>query len=461
MQKLERITEETLNYIKDNNLYVSLKTGEITSEPLKRKGPYNEVLLKDAYDLYVKGKFYPYDWVENFNILNPASLLTAFKKRGWKTLSRKETSALYEGEILARREQTNIHKLGVRNPMQSEEVLENYTSAFSRPEVQAKGRETLMRREGVDNPMKLEKYRKKQEATMMRRHNVRHNWCKGPLRDEQIQTMQNLYQCSYTFESPELLKKVRETTDEFHSKDEIKRRGLRTKGIEWMLDAELGIRDKLQTGFFTNEEIILEIYETFPYYKAINLLKEFGLKSQREFAQETKLRLWLESRDIKYQHNVYTGSGIFSETGRPRQLDFKLMDYPIAVEINGLYNHSIDGRNKDFDVNYHLEKFKGCFYNKTMLLSFTDFEIDNCFDFVTAVILYHLGLDSRDRVFEEFEKIKDSIDMNTEEFTRSCNYGMYKMIRDLVDIDIEKIVIRPRVVNNYTYYDSGVLNLGD
>ena len=96
-----------------------------------------------------------------------------------------------------------------------------------------------------------------------------------------------------------------------------------------------------------------------------------------------------------------------------------------------------------------------------MLLSFTDFEIDNCFDFVTAVILYHLGLESRDQVFEEFEKIKDSIDMNTEEFTRSCNYGMYKTIRDLIDIDIEKIVIRPRVVNNYTYYDSGVLNLGD
>ena len=133
MQKLGRITEETLKPIKDNNLYVSLKTGEITSEPLKRKGPYNEELLKDVYDLYVNGKFYPYDWVENFNILSPTSLLMAFRKRGWKTLSRKETSDLYESKILERREQTNICKLGARNPMQSAEVLENYTSAFSRP----------------------------------------------------------------------------------------------------------------------------------------------------------------------------------------------------------------------------------------------------------------------------------------------------------------------------------------
>ena len=455
MQKLERITEETLKHIKDNNLYVSLKTGEVTHEPLKRKGPYNEVLLKDAYDLYVNGKFYPYDWVENFNILNPVSLLTAFKKRGWKTLSRKETSALYEGEILARREQTNIRKLGVRNPMQSEEVLENYTSAFSRPEVQAKRRETLMRRDGVDNPMKLEKYKKKQEATMLRRHKVRHNWCKGPLRDEQIQTMQDLYQCSYTFESPELLAKARETTNEFYGKDDIKRRIFRAKGIEWMLDAELQIRDKLQTGLVSKEEIILEIYETFPYYKALNLLKELGLKARREYSQETKLRLWLESQGVKYQHNVYKGSGLFSETGRPRQLDFKLLDYPIAIEVNGLYNHSVDGRKEDFEVNYHLEKFIGCFYNNTMLLSFTDYEIDNCFDFVKAVVEFHLGLMERTEVFEEFEKIKDSIDMSSGEFACSCNYGMYGKIEEY---DIAKIEIRPRMVNGYTYYDSGLLN---
>lgn len=461
MQKLERITEETLKIIKDNNLHVSLKTGEISHEPLKLKGPYNEVLLKDAYDLYINGKFYPYDWVENFNILSPTSLLTAFRKRGWRTLSRKETSDLYESEILERREQTNTLKLGVKNPMQSEEILENYTSSFSRPEVQAKGRETLMRREGVDNPMKLEKYRKKQEATMLRKHKVRHNWCKGPLRDEQIRTMQDLYQCSYTFESPELLAKARETTNEFYDKDEIKRKAFRTKGIEWMLDEELRIKDKMQIGLFTDEEIILEIYETFPYNKALNLLKELGLKARREFSQETKLRLWLDQQGIKYQHNVYTGSGIFSESGRPRQLDFKLVDYSIAIEINGLYNHSVDGRNKDFGINYHFEKFKGCYYNNTMLLSFTDYEVDHCFDFVKAVIGFHLGLIDSSDVFEEFEKIKDSIDMKTEDFTRSCNYGMYKTIHDLVDDDIEKIVVRPRKVNNYTYYDSGLLNLGD
>lgn len=339
--------------------------------------------------------------------------------------------------------------------MQSEEITKDRVSPFTRPEVQAKRRETLMLREGVDNPMKLEKYKKKQEATMLRKHKVRHNWCKGPLRDEQIQTMRDLYQCSYTFESPELLAKARETTNEFYGKDDIKRRIFRAKGIEWMLDAELQIRDKLQTGLVSKEEIILEIYATFPYYKALNLLKELGLKARREYSQETKLRLWLESQGVKYQHNVYKGSGLFSETGRPRQLDFKLLDYPIAIEVNGLYNHSVDGRKEDFEVNYHLEKFIGCFYNNTMLLSFTDYEIDNCFDFVKAVVEFHLGLMERTEVFEEFEKIKDSIDMSSGEFACSCNYGMYGKIEEY---DIAKIEIRPRMVNGYTYYDSGLLN---
>lgn len=143
--KLEEITEETLKHIRDNGLYISLKTGEVSHEPLKQKGPYNEVLLKDVYDLYIGGKFYPYDWVENFNILSPTSLLMAFRKRGWKTLTRKETSDMYEGEILAHREQTNIINLGVKNPMQSEEITKNLVSSFSRPEVQAKSRETSNR----------------------------------------------------------------------------------------------------------------------------------------------------------------------------------------------------------------------------------------------------------------------------------------------------------------------------
>lgn len=460
MQKLERITKEDIINIKENNLYVSLKTGEVHNEPFKESKSYNEDLLKDMHALYLGGYFYPYDMYEHFNLPKPSSILNLFRKRKWKTLNSKEVREVYGEGILSKFKNTCVINMGVENPMQSSEVLENYVSSFSRPEVRAKGRETLMRREGVDNAMKCEKYKKKQEATMLRKHKVRHNWCKGPLRDAQIQTMQDLYQCSYTFESPELMKKVRETNKEFwdtetpQSTEAVKRKVFRAKGIEWILDEEQRLTNYIQSGLFTEDEIIRDVYETFPYYKALIFLKDQGLKSPRSFTQETKLRLWLDERGVKYQHNVYKGSGLFSETGRPRQLDFKLLDYPIAIEVNGLYNHSVDGRTEDFDVNYHLEKFIGCFYNNTMLLSFTDYEIDHCFDFVKAVVEFHLGLIERSEVFEEFEKIKDVIDMSSGEFTRSCNYGMYEKIEAG---DIEKIEMRARIVNGYTYYDSGLL----
>ena len=467
MRKLEHITKEVIQEIKENNLYVSLKTGEVRSEPFKERKAYDENLLKDVHTLYLEGYFYTYDLYQNFNLPYNECIIRLFKKRGWKTLNLKETYEVYGEQITASRRKTNTLKFGVDNPMKSKEITKNRVSPFSRPEVQAKGRETLKERCGFDNAMKCEKYKKKQEATMLRKHKVRHNWCKGPLRDGQIQTMQDRYQCSYTFESPELMEKVRETNKEFwdtetpQSTIEVKRKAFRAKGIEWMLDAELIIRDKLQTGLVSDDEIIREIYETFPYHKSLSLLKDLNLKSPRSFSQETKLRLWLEEQNVNHLHNIYTGSGLFSETGRPRQLDFKLLDYPVAIEVNGLYNHSADGRCKDFEENFHLEKFMGCFYNKTTLLSFTDYEIDSCFDFVISVISFHLGLVEQSKVLEEFEKIKDSIDLTTDEFTRSCNYGMYKTIKEIEESDIEKIEIRPRHVNGYTYFDSGLLNLGE
>lgn len=431
MRKLEHITKEVIQEIKENNLYVSLKTGEVRSEPFKERKTYDENLLKDVHTLYLEGYFYTHDLYHNFNIPYNECIIRLFKKRGCKTLNHKEVYEVYGEQIIASRRKTN----------------------------------TLIY--GADHPMKCEEYKKKQEATMIRKHKVRHNWCKGPLRDGQIQTMQDRYQCSYTFESPELMEKVRETNKEFwgtetpQSTIEVKRKAFKAKGIEWMLDAELSIRDKLQTGLVSDDEIIREIYETFPYHKAIKLLKELNLKAAREFSQETKLRLWLEENNVEFRHNIYTGSGLFSETGRPRQLDFKLLDYPVAIEVNGLYNHSADGRCKDFEENFHLEKIKGCFYNKTILLSFTDYEIDSCFDFVISVISFHLGLVEQSKVYEEFEKIKESIDLTTDEFTRSCNYGMYKTIKEIEESDIEKIEIRPRHVNSYTYFDSGLLNLGE
>lgn len=461
MQKYDHITKEDMINIKENNLYVSLKTGEVRNEPFKESKAYNEDLIKDMHILYLDGYFYPYDHYQNFNLPYPHSILNLFRKRKWKVLNRKEVHEVYGDSIIAKTKSTCIANIGVDHYMRLPEYIEKRVSPFSRPEVQAKGRETLKKRCGFDNAMKCEKYKKKQEATMLRKHKVRHNWCKGPLRDGQIQTMQERHQCSYTFESPELLAKARETTNEFHDKDEIKRKVFRTKGIEWMLDAELSIRDKLQTGLVSDDEIVREIYETFPYHKALSLLKDLNLKSPRSFSQETKLRLWLEEHNVKFHHNIYKGSGLFSETGRPRQLDFKLLDFPIAIEVNGLYHHSKDGIDKDFDKKYHLEKFKGCFYNNTMLLSFTDYEIDHCFDFVKSVIGFHLGLVEQTKVYEEFEKIKNSIDLTTEEFTFSCNYGMYKTIREIKDSVVEKVEIRARSVNGYTYYDSGLLNLGD
>ena len=126
MQKLERIAKEDIINIKENNLYVSLKTGEVRSEPFKESKTYNEDLLKDVHNLYLEGNFYPGDLFKHFNLPKPNSILNLFRKRKWKTLNSKEVREVYGEEILSKFKSTCIINMGVENPMQSEEVLKKF-----------------------------------------------------------------------------------------------------------------------------------------------------------------------------------------------------------------------------------------------------------------------------------------------------------------------------------------------
>lgn len=102
MQKYDHITKEDMINIKENNLYVSLKTGEVRNEPFKESKAYNEDLIKDMHILYLDGYFYPYDHYQNFNLPYPHSILNLFRKRKWKVLNRKEVHEVYGDSIIAK-----------------------------------------------------------------------------------------------------------------------------------------------------------------------------------------------------------------------------------------------------------------------------------------------------------------------------------------------------------------------
>lgn len=65
------------------------------------------------------------------------------------------------------------------------------------------------------------------------------------------------------------------------------------------------------------------------------------------------------------------------------ELDFMLLDYNIAIEVDGLYFHSTRFK----DPEYHVNKRLRCAKNGVHLLSFTSKEIDEDLDLVESKIL--------------------------------------------------------------------------
>ena len=92
-------------------------------------------------------------------------------------------------------------------------------------------------------------------------------------------------------------------------------------------------------------------------------------------SQELKLQEWLTSKGINFTTHD-------RDIIEPYELDLVIADYGLAIEVNGVYWHSIDFKDKY----YHHNKWKRCLDSGVRLLQFYDTEIDNQFDMVTGII---------------------------------------------------------------------------
>ena len=92
-------------------------------------------------------------------------------------------------------------------------------------------------------------------------------------------------------------------------------------------------------------------------------------------SQEFKLQEWLTSKGVKFTTHD-------REIIEPYELDLVIADYNLAIEVNGVYWHSIEFKDKY----YHYNKWKRCLDLGIKLLQFYDTEIDNNFVMVTDII---------------------------------------------------------------------------
>ena len=122
------ITKELLDFAKENNYKISLKTGAYQKEPISttRGQKYNLDLLTAVHNLYYAGLLYLADFIEMFGITKLDDLAQVFKKNGLKMLTRKEVQELYGDQIKQRAANTIDRKIqeGKREPRKAKLIQE-------------------------------------------------------------------------------------------------------------------------------------------------------------------------------------------------------------------------------------------------------------------------------------------------------------------------------------------------
>ena len=318
-----QITKELLDFCLEAGYFIDLKSGDYSKEcsPMKRNDPYNRDLVLPIWEMYTEGVMYPGRYYKIFKFRMSQFLTQAFKYCGFKTLTRSELLALYKDDINNLAKETCIENWGVDNPAKCEELMK---------EAHLKIRETF--KTGVPQAKRRETYK--------------HNHPDERLLHIQIQKSKyqnDRYEKLVVYEDA-----LREDPDNEELKNEVR-------------------------GF---------LYENYSIYQARANAKRLNVYQKHISSYEIRIQQILDSHNIRYKSH-FRNKKFLNESGNMFELDFMLLDYNIAIEVDGLYFHST----KFKDPEYHVNKRLGCAKNGVHLLSFTSKEIDEGLDLVESKIL--------------------------------------------------------------------------
>lgn len=123
------------------------------------------------------------------------------------------------------------------------------------------------------------------------------------------------------------------------------------------------------------------VYKYLRLYGRDDLIGSLVVPASGPTKPEMRLASYLTDLGIKYTTNDRSVIG-------PKEVDFYLPEYKLAIEINGVYWHSTANKNRG--SNYHFDKWQSCRDIGVTLLSYTDTEInaDRTFNIICNKIRY-------------------------------------------------------------------------
>lgn len=318
-----QITKELLDFCLEAGYFIDLKSGDYSKEYYKpnRRAPYNRDLVLPIWKMYTEGVMHPGKYYKIFKFKLTQNLTTAFQYCGLRTLTRKELLALYKDDINDLAKATCIENWGVDNPSKNKELMK---------EARRKVRETY----------KTGKPQVKRRETYKRNHP-----------DERLLHIQ--------------VQKSKYGNDRY----------------EKLVAYEDALREDPDNEEFKNE-VREFLYENYSIYQARANAKRLNVYQKHVSSYEIKIQQILDKHHLRHKSH-FRNKHFRNESGNMFELDFMLLDYNIAIEVDGLYFHSTEFK----DPEYHVNKRLRCATNGVHLLSFTSKEIDEDLDLVEFKIL--------------------------------------------------------------------------
>lgn len=424
---MHKFNREILEQIRAEGRFVDLRTGEIVDEPpVYGRVPIWEIdqeLFKSLYDQYISGKLFIYRYSEVFNLNK--NLIYNYLRRCGPTLSRTETSKVYHADMLLSYTETCQALYQTDNPSKLEWVKRKkeatyegktgYKYTFLNPEKRAEITQALFEEHGVVNVSQLEWVKEKKAKTFLKSCGETNIFKTKEFKDQLLELRKvNDPRYAKVWEYKEIL----ETTE-------------------------------------PSPELITEIYlfleREYQYTQRYVIMHFLGLFERKFSRPEVAMKAILESIPVEYKDHLMGHLDMRNKKGNMFELDF-LIGENIAVEVNGLYTHSVAGPwivkfGDSLDEDFHFHKFKECHVRGITLLSFTDIEIYEFPDFVRDVVRFHLGEIDEVGIPEGLIERLNFKDLNEIDQSRCYCLTPTK--------DLESIELRERVIDGFTYIDAG------
>ena len=425
---MHKLNREILEQLRADGKFVDLRTGEIVDEPpVYGRYPVKVIdlnLFQTLCDQYKVGKLYLNRYSEVLGLTQ--TVIRSLIKKCNAKLSMADVRRIYKDDIRDQFELTCMKLYETDNPAQLEWVKRKreqthkkrtgYKYPMQNPASKALHTKTMREDHGVDNPSQLEWVKEKKAKTSLKN-------CGET--------------CIFkTKEFKERLVELRKEKDPRYAKI-------------WEYK-EILENSEPTPEFITEISSFLEKeYQYTQRYVLMHFLELFRHKFSRpEFA----MKAILESIPVEFKDHLIGYLDMRNKKGNMFELDF-LIGENLAVEVNGLYTHSVSGPciaehyDVTLDEDFHFHKFKECHARGITLLSFTDIEIYEFPDFVRDVVRFHLGEIDEVGIPEGLIERLNFKDLD--EIDRSRCYCLTPTK------DLESIELRERVIDGFTYIDAG------